>query len=103
LIEIVIPASVEEIGAKCFAECRSLISVTFESGSRLSRIAEEAFSETGLIEIVIPASVEEIRAKCFAECGSLSSMTFEGRSRLRKVDGTAFSGMPVIPILPTKQ
>jgi hypothetical protein len=34
LIEIVIPVSVEVIGAKCFAQCRSLSSITFEGGSR---------------------------------------------------------------------
>jgi hypothetical protein len=64
--------------------------VKFESGSRLSRIAEEVFCETGLIEIIIPASVEVIGVKCFAECRSLSSITYEAGSRFGEVDSTAF-------------
>jgi hypothetical protein len=32
LIEIVIPGSVEVMGANCFAECRSLSSITYETG-----------------------------------------------------------------------
>jgi hypothetical protein len=33
-----VPASVEVLGEVCFSSCRSLSSVTFASGSRLSRI-----------------------------------------------------------------
>jgi hypothetical protein len=77
--------------------------VIFEPESRLSRIAAEAFCETGLIEIVIPASVEMLCMKCFVQCRLLSSITFERNSRLREVDQTAFSEVPVIPTLPTKR
>jgi hypothetical protein len=38
LIEMVIPASVEIMGANCFAECRSLSSIIYESGSRLGEL-----------------------------------------------------------------
>jgi hypothetical protein len=58
LVEIILPASVEILGELCFSECRSLSSVTCETGSRLSGIAEWAFRETQLVEIVIPSSVK---------------------------------------------
>jgi hypothetical protein len=43
LTGIVIPSSVEYIGEACFSFCRSLISVTFESRSRLHEIGRNAF------------------------------------------------------------
>jgi hypothetical protein len=51
---IAISKSVEFIGANCFSWCGSLSSISFESGSRLSRIEESAFNKTGLIEIIVP-------------------------------------------------
>jgi hypothetical protein len=38
LIEIVIPSSVEVLGVNCFAECKSLSSITYEAGSRLREV-----------------------------------------------------------------
>jgi hypothetical protein len=38
LVEIILPSSVEFLSVLCFLGCGSLSSVTFESGSRLSRI-----------------------------------------------------------------
>jgi hypothetical protein len=38
LIEIIILSSVEVLGEKYFSQCTSFSPVTFESGSRLSRI-----------------------------------------------------------------
>jgi hypothetical protein len=43
---------------ECFSAFKSFSSVTLELWSRLSRIEERAFAETGLIEIVILALVE---------------------------------------------
>jgi hypothetical protein len=51
---ICIPYSVVVLGKWSFYECESLESVTFESGSRLERIEESAFSESGLTSIKIP-------------------------------------------------
>jgi hypothetical protein len=100
LIEIIIPSSVEVLGEKCFYECRSLSLVTFESGSRLSRIEKLAFYRTGLIEIIIPSSVEVLGDGCFYECRSLSSVTFESGSKLREVGRDALSGVLNPPTLP---
>jgi hypothetical protein len=41
-IDIVTLASVEVIGERCVVQCRSQASLTFESGSRLSRIEKSA-------------------------------------------------------------
>jgi hypothetical protein len=49
LIAIVIPASVEIFGARCFAQCRSLSSIAFESESKLREIDLAAF--TGVIVV----------------------------------------------------
>jgi hypothetical protein len=62
------------------------LSVTFESGSRLSRIEKWAFFRTDLLEVVLPASVEFLSD---ADCRSLSSVTFESRSRLSGSQGKA--------------
>jgi hypothetical protein len=86
LVEIILPSSIEILGERCFAECRSLSSVTFESGSRLLRIGGGAFGGTGLVEIVIPASVEVLGVGCFSLCRSLSSVRFESGSRLLETE-----------------
>jgi hypothetical protein len=78
---MILPSSVEVLGERCFSHCGSLSSITFESGSRLSRIEKWTFSQTGLIDIVIPSSVEV----------------------LREVGKDAFVGVPVNPTLPTKK
>jgi hypothetical protein len=36
LIEIILPSSVEVLGERCFAHCKSLSSMRFESRSKLS-------------------------------------------------------------------
>jgi hypothetical protein len=55
---LAIPSSVAFLGLKCFSWCRSLSSVLFESGSRLSRIERLAFNGTALVEMILPSSVE---------------------------------------------
>jgi hypothetical protein len=38
LTSIHLPASVTVIGERCFSDCRSLVSITFESGSQLQGV-----------------------------------------------------------------
>ena len=69
LTSIEIPASVETIGNTAFSDCSSLATVTFEKGSRLKTIGNNAYYRcTSLTSIEIPASVETIEKKAFANC-----------------------------------
>jgi hypothetical protein len=49
LIEIIIPASVEVLGAGCFSKCRSLSSVQIEAGSRLPPNQEKALRGSWIV------------------------------------------------------
>jgi hypothetical protein len=77
LVEIILPASIEVLGERCFSEWKSLSLITFESGSRLSRLEMRAFYGTGLVEIILPASVEVLGERYFYGCSSLFSVTFQ--------------------------
>jgi hypothetical protein len=55
-----VPPSVETIGDRGFARCSSLSLISFGDDSRLKRVGEGAFFESGLSSITIPASLEEI-------------------------------------------
>jgi hypothetical protein len=65
--------------------------VPFESGSRLERIEESAFSVSGLKSILIPSSVVILGEKSFWSCESLESVTFESGSRAERIEEDAFS------------
>jgi predicted metal-binding protein len=63
--EIEIPKNVEILGSNCWSWCRSLLSITFESNSRLTRIEFEAFSASSIQSIVIPRNVQFIDGSAF--------------------------------------
>jgi hypothetical protein len=67
---------------ECFAECKSLKAISFESNSKLSRIERKAFYWSGLTSIHLPASVEVICESCFSNCKSLESLTIDRGSKL---------------------
>jgi hypothetical protein len=88
---IVIESRIEILCESCFSNCRSLTSVTFESNSKLQRIEEYAFADSGLTTIQVPASVEVLCKKCFNCCISLTSVTFESNSKLQRIEESAFT------------
>ena len=108
LTSIEIPASVETIGNTAFSDCSSLATVTFEKGSRLKTIGNNAYYRcTSLTSIEIPASVETIEKKAFMHCSSLATVTFEKGSQLKTIGGGysnssdyygAFSDCPITSI-----
>jgi hypothetical protein len=62
LVAIIIPALVEVLGKDCFSLCKSLSSVTFESGSRLSKRFENALIQSGFHGATHQGLVEKISA-----------------------------------------
>jgi hypothetical protein len=78
---ICIPASVEILCERCFFGCRSLETLTFDTGSKLSYIEGEAFLNCrSLTSIFLPASVESIGSRAFAKCRNLRTLHFEAVS-----------------------
>ena len=93
LTSIEIPASVETIGNTAFSDCSSLATVTFEKGSRLKTIGNNAYYRCiSLTSIEIPASVETIEKKAFMHCSSLATVTFEKGSQLKTIAGDSYDG-----------
>jgi hypothetical protein len=78
-----------------FLRCKSLSWAPFETGSRLSKLANEAFRESGLTSIHLPASVTVIGEECFSGCDSLVPITFDPASQLQDIRRNAFHGAPV--------
>ena len=96
LSTIEIPASVEMIDACAFRWCDKLTSITFEKGSKLTRLGGGyiGYGSFGcfahckaLISIEIPASVKVIDAAAFYECTSLTDVFVENGSQLQIIDG----------------
>jgi hypothetical protein len=71
------------------------VSITFESGSRLSELAKEAFRESGLTSIHLPASVTVIGESCFSGCRSLVSIRFDPASAFDGSERDLLAGRPL--------
>jgi hypothetical protein len=95
LTSIHLPASVTVIGESCSCGCRSVTSITFESGSQFAQLARVAFCESGLTSIHIPASVTVIGESCFCDCRSLVSITFDPAPKFRACAADLLAGRPL--------
>jgi hypothetical protein len=89
-----ISSSISRLTKDCFWDYKSLTSVTFESNSKLHRIEEYVFAESGVTTTQVPASVEVLYNRCFAYGKSLTSVTFERCSKLREVAADSFQLSP---------
>jgi hypothetical protein len=78
-------------GHHCFFGCMSLTLLTFEPGSKLTRLGSKAFFLCWeLNSICIPASVEMLCESCFSGRSDIASLTFELGSRLTRIESKAF-------------
>lgn len=75
ITKVTIPASVQIIGKKAFAECTKLKSVVFVSESELQEINEEAFSAcTSLKNIKLPEGLKKIGGSAFYKCTNINEL-----------------------------
>lgn len=98
LTAFVLPAGVTVIGEEAFAGATSLTSVTFEPGSKLTSIGEQAFRSTALTTFEIPSSVTTIGAAAFTDVHALTTFTFESSSKLTAIEDDTFRGTALTTI-----
>ena len=73
---VTIPASVTEIANNAFYTCTGLTSVTFDEGSRLKTIGNDAFYAVNQLEsLIIPEGVTSIGKYAFAAMNKLQTIT----------------------------
>ena len=80
LKEIVIPASVKNIGEVAFFYCNGLKSIVFEEGSSLTTIGNECFfSNTIVEEYIIPSKVESFGDYAFGSNATLKRFYYPSK------------------------
>jgi hypothetical protein len=88
---VVIPREYEVISGCFFDDRWRWLTITFEAGTKMTRICDRAFDECETLKsICIPASVTFLGAECFDRCQRLSQVTFETGSQLTEIGPSAF-------------
>ena len=72
LTQLVLPASMKEIGSSAFEDCHQLNSVEFNKG--LQTIKDHAFKNSGLVSLELPEGIKEIGEWSFEGCSALKSV-----------------------------
>lgn len=91
LTEIVLPSTVNYIGAFAFNDCDHLERINL-GDTQISAINEHAFEYCYTMkEFIIPATVKYIGDYAFSNCGSVTKYTFADNSQLEEIGDYAFS------------
>jgi hypothetical protein len=86
VMSIVIPASVEVIGAACFKACSDLSDVTFELGSKLLDIEGSAFQMCPSLKVIrVPSRLVGLCQRCLPGRMSLIIALAEERTEAEEV------------------
>jgi hypothetical protein len=90
-----IGSSIEALSDGRFTFHKSIVSVTFDSDSKLSRLETLGFCESGVRSIAIPGSVTDFCDCCCVQCDSLESITFSSDCKLlgRSSDSGRVAGL----------
>ena len=77
---VVLPATVDTIGAYAFNQNSSLKKISFSGSSELELIGDYAFNGcTELESLILPSSVEGIGYSCFSDCTKLSNINIPSK------------------------
>lgn len=89
-VNVKIGAGVTSIPKKMFTDTESL-NISFEKGSAVKKIGEEAFKNSKVISIDLP-SLEEIGSSAFEGCTSLTSISVSSADKKISLGEKAFKG-----------
>ena len=86
-----LPASLQQLGSRCFERLEALKTVNFAPGCQLKELPEMCFlNDKRLKTIELPESLERLRNECFENCGSIKWLAIP--ASVRYIDRSAFSG-----------
>jgi hypothetical protein len=98
IVELYIPASVEEIAEAALYGAYNLEKVVFADNSNLKKIGNQAFAYCkNLTSINLPSSLEEIDYLAFKNCESLESINLP--NNIKKMGASIFSGTNLTSIV----
>ena len=89
--EIIIPKTVETIGAFAFYMCKELNNIIISEKSNLEIIKNSAFTGAKITKLIIPSSVKIIEEKAFQSCEMLKTINVEENSKLQTLGKEVFS------------
>lgn len=100
---VTFPNTVTTLGFQAFKNCKSLSSITWNSGSQLNVIGESAFMDDIILtSVAFPVSVKTIKKNAFNHCTSLSSAIFICHSTTSIESGAfSFTALSSLNIGPT--
>lgn len=78
LRSITMPNSITTIGYRAFLGCKSLSTITVSN--QLTKISEECFSFSGIEQIVLPPSIQKIEYSAFSNCKNLKEVEIKSNS-----------------------
>ena len=99
LVSVVIPNTVTKIEGHVFQGCRSLKTVTFQSGSRLAEIGAYAFAGCSSLTVIqLPNTIMRIGIGTFAECTMLQRFEFTSLSSEGEIVRPVFpNSLSIVP------
>lgn len=87
IAEVILPASIKEIGDYAFGDCPNLSKITFAQG--VEKIGKYVFNGNAVTQLVLPDGVKEIGDYSFSNCSLLADITLP--SSVKKVGSYVFS------------
>jgi hypothetical protein len=92
LTSIVLPQNLDRMLEDAFLNCKSLVSVSFES-SKLSKLSRFAFAGCNLSSITLPETMSEIQAYAFADNVNLTSVYVRAKTPPTMVNMSGFTAV----------
>ena len=86
--KVEMPKDLKEVGSYCFANCKNLKEVKFNS--EVTNFGDNAFENSSVKKVTLPGILQKISKAMFKNCKNLTSVSFP--NKLLFVDDEAFYG-----------
>ena len=86
--KVEMPKDLKEVGSYCFANCKNLKEVKFNS--EVTNFGDNAFENSSVKKVTLPGNLQKISKAMFKNCKNLTSVSFP--NKLLFVDDEAFYG-----------